>query len=273
MGGRALLLWVALLAGFSPILADLVDHLFAEPWACYVLVFVPLCGVGLARSQAQPRRRPDGFVWLAIAVLVELVAVGGNTTRLARPAFPLAVIGLCRGFGLATTRAAALSLWLVPVSSSLLRLASPRLEELLLGMAVAVVRVTGVDVTVDGRVAWAASGALQLQRWHGGLPLMALLSGLGWYASLRADSGLAATLRRTLAWGALGFPLQALGVVVAVGVLAAGAPAVARALLDHGVWASVAVLAIARVECCRRAGVGGGEIRDRGAEGSPRRSQ
>jgi hypothetical protein len=271
MGPRALLLWVALLAGFSPILADLVDHLVAEPWARYVLVFVPLCIVCLARCREARPRRADGFLWIAIAAVAELVAVGGNTMRLARPAFALAVVGLCRAFGLATARAAALCFWLVPVPTVLLNVVSPRLEELWLGVAVAVARATGVDLEVNGPVALAASGTLELERWHDGLPLVALLSGLGWYASLREGSGLTATLRRTLVWGLLGLPLQALAVLVAVAALAGGAPEVGRAFLDHSLWGAVAVVTIARIEWRRRAALGGREIRARAGVDSPRR--
>jgi hypothetical protein len=268
MGLSEALPWLALLVGFAPVLLDLVHHVSAEPWARYILVFVPLCVVCLASCREEPRRHADGYLWLAIAIVVELVAIAGSTTRLARPAFALAVIGLCRASGLANTRTAALTFWLIPVPNLLLRMASPALETGLLGIAATAGRAAGVAVEVEGPVASAASGALVLQPWHGGLPLVALLSGLGWYASLRDGSGLAAALGRMLVWGALGLPLQALALLGAVWVLAAGAPEVGREFLEQYLWCGVAAAAIVRIEWrARRAGSLRGLSRRQGSSG------
>jgi hypothetical protein len=95
---QTLLLVVAPIVAFSPVLVELAGHMRAEAWARYALVFAPLVAIVLARdTPATPRR--DGLLLLGLALAVELFCLVGHTTRLARPAFALAIIGLCRALG------------------------------------------------------------------------------------------------------------------------------------------------------------------------------
>jgi hypothetical protein len=53
---------------------------------------------------------------------------------------------------------------------------------------------------------------------------------------------------RALQWGLLGLPSQVLGTMLAVALLATGHAAAAGALLDPGIWVTVALLGVARSE-------------------------
>ncbi len=89
---------------------------------------------------------------------------------------------------------------------------------------------------------------LALRPSDGGLPLLALLSGLGWYASLRAGCRAPAAARRALVWGASAIPIQAAATLLALGALASGSLELARLLLDSIVWGVVAAVALAWIE-------------------------
>jgi hypothetical protein len=186
------------------------------------------------------------------ALALELVAVGGGVPRFARPAIALAALGMARATGALGLRSALLALFLVPVPTRVLELANPALVPLQLGVADAALRVLGCELPVlGGGLAATATHSLVLDEGGGGLPLVALLGGLGWYAAARACEPPRAAIRRAVALAPLGLPLQAAGVTAALATLALGAPQVGRALLDH-LWLAAAACAVAGVELRRR---------------------
>lgn len=245
--GGGLMPWLALLAAFSPVLADLIRHLASEPWARYAFVFAPLLAVCVVTSRDRCRRSADGYLWLAVGVGIEFFALVGNMARFGRPAFALGVIGLCRAFGLASTRVAALALWLTPVPRFILTRFSPEVETALLDLVSRAAWVLGAEFRVEGSRVLAHSAVLELYPSDGGLPLVALLSGLGWYASLRAGDRLWATLQRAMVWGAMALPIQIFAISVAVGTLAAGMPSASRFLLDH-LWVGATLTGVVWIE-------------------------
>ena len=228
-------------------LAELVGHLRAETWARYALVFIPLFAVVLRGAAASPPRR-DGLLLVAAALAFELFCLAGNTTRLARPAFALAVVGLCRAFGHAEGRGALLAFWLVPVPWVVLKLVSPGLERLWLDASVALVHAFGGDLEVQRSVVQGAAGSLTLRASDSGLVAVALLSGIGWYAGLRLRDTLTLCARRALLWGAIGIPAQAVATLAAVVAVAAGQPAFGRSILDPLLWLLLAGLGITQAE-------------------------
>jgi hypothetical protein len=235
-GGSKWLPWIALALAFSPVLLELGEHLASEPWTRYAALF-PLL---LARAAAAAPRRPEasasGYAWIAAGAAVEIAGVGGGIPRFARPGLALAVIGLCRARGIADLRVAALALWMIPLPSTALGAASPALETALLRPAAWLGRSAGLAERSEPPGLAGADGALLLQPPDGGLPLAALLSGLGWYAALRAGEGTRAGLARAAGLGIAAFPLQALALVVGAGVLALGAPRAAELALRPGLW-------------------------------------
>lgn len=251
MTGRALLQAIALLVAFSPVVTELASHLRDESWARYALVFVPLLLIALRSApDVQPRR--DGLLLLALALAIELFCLAGNTTRIARPAFALALVGMCRAFGSAPTRSSLLAFWLVPVPWVALKLASPGLERFWLDASAAIVNALGASVEVDRGVVSAAAGSLTLRASDSGVLLCVLLAGLGWYAALRTHASLARCAGRAALWAAAGLPAQACGTFVAVGALAVGLPEVGRSVLNPLLWMSLAGLGVWRAESLAR---------------------
>jgi hypothetical protein len=248
MKWRSAVLWLGLVGAFSPVVADLLCHCAAEPWARYALVFVPLLAVCVRQSRAGARQSADGYLWLLAGILIELVAIRADAIRMARPGLALAVIGLCRAFGLASAPASALVLWLIPVPSMILALASPDLEMAWARLALGPLGWLGAQMSLEGARVLAPAGVLALRPSDGGLTLLALLSGLGWYASIRAGRDAPAAARRALAWGASAIPIQAAGMLLALGALASGSPELARPMLDSIVWGVAAAVALAWIE-------------------------
>lgn len=237
------LLWLALAAATSPVILDLLQHWIAEPWARYSAIFaLPLVVAATTPSEVGPRR--SGYLWLGLAIAVELVAVGAAIPRVGRPSLPLAILGAFRLLGVGSLRAWVLALWLIPVPHYLLRFGSPELERVYLELAVALWQAFGATLELAGSTVRAASGELELRAWDAGLPLCALISGLVWWAALRRGTPIGRTVVRAGLGGLVALPVQALGVSLAVGCLAAGAPRVGRALLGHGLWLAVCALGL-----------------------------
>jgi len=241
---RDLLLWSTLALAFSPLLVDLSAHLRAQPWANYGLLFVVLLVV-LARrepSRAAPQR--DGYVLLAAALVLQAVAVGGGFARWGRLAIPLGVLGLARLLGRPSPRVAALALWAVPLPNFIAAAGSPLLERLWLEVA-AMLLSPLATVVVEGTKATAPGGVLALDAVSGGLPLAALLSGLGWVSALDAWRGVGSALRTAALWGLAALPLQAFGVLVALALSVAEAPRAAQAWLSWGIFLASAAAGLA----------------------------
>lgn len=241
-----MLLGVASFVALSPLLVDLARHLGAEPWARYAALFGPLL---LWAAWSDPLRSPpraDGLLWLAAGVALAFVAVGGGMPRLGRPAIPLAVVGLARLLGRPSPARALLALWIVPVPTVLTR-AAPQLQ---IALGELVERWAGglrLERAGDHVSLVAAQGALPLLPSDGGIPLAALLAGLAWYGAARRGGSLAQAAGQALRWAPWALPIQVLALALAVGLLQIGQPAAARAWLDHGVWALVAAVGLARL--------------------------
>lgn len=253
------LAWALLALALAPVLADLAAHLGREPWAAYAGLFVPLFALAALRERGTPARGAGGALLLAGALALELVAVVGGPLRLGRVALPAAAIGLARALGRPSLPVAFLALWWVPVPSAVLRLASPALESTALAIAAAPWSLAGAGLAVEGTVASWDGVALRAQAADGGLPLVVLFAGLGWYASLRAGGALRAALRRALVWAPLGLAAQLLAFEAALLALASGAPGGAAAALAPGAWIGAAAAGLLRAELgAVRAGAGSG---------------
>ena len=91
-------------------------------------------------------------------------------------------------------------------------------------------------IVVEGTKATAPHGVLALDAVSGGLPLAALLSGLGWLSALDAWRGVGSALRTAALWGLAALPLQAFCVLVALALSVGGAPRAAQAWLSWGIF-------------------------------------
>jgi len=232
---QTLLLGVGLALGLSSALLEWANHIAATPPAAYALVF-PLLLLVAARSTppTEPDRRA-GLIWIAGAMALEVLAVGGGVPRLGRLAIPLGVIGLLRFTGAAALAPAALAFFIVPVPHALAGLAPLHavwgaFAEYLLGRA-------GPD--------------LRFTSWDSGVRLVALFAGLGWYADARSGGTWTGAFRRGAQLAMLGLPVQLAAVIVAVALARAGAADMARAFLTHGVWILSAVITVGALELAR----------------------
>jgi hypothetical protein len=216
--------WCAALGfAFLPVLADLVRHLVLSPWARYAAVFPFL----FARCALRERRRgtapaapaADAALWIVAGLAVEVVAIFLGATRWGRFGLLLAAIGLCRRFGWGTWRTQVLLLFALPVPTALLRAAQP------LG--------TQLQSAVQTLLGDAWDPALALGRYGSGLPLAALLAGLGWYAAQLRALPLRAALTLAAGLAVAAVPLQMFALLLAA--LAApglGADATRKALIQ-----------------------------------------
>jgi len=247
-GLRDLVLWAALLAALSPSLADLAQHWVVEPWARASALFVPLWLLCAWRDRAPRRPHADGYLLLALGLAVSLAAVGGGMARLGRPGIPLAVVGLARALGRPSPPCALVALWLIPVPDALVERLSPGLEAAVPALAAAVARAFGAQAEWIGGRLVAPAGALAFDAADGGLPLVWVLAGLGWYGAAARrgplrDAGLAAL--RAAPWA---LAAQLLGLLAASGLVVAGRPAAAAVLLRDGVWSAAAAFGLWRAQ-------------------------
>lgn len=231
---RDVLVWATFLVAFSPVLADLFRHLLARPWSSYSLLFAVLLVVYGHREASRDGSRADGYALLAAALAVQVVAVGGGFTRWGRLAIPIGVIGLARLRGRPPLRVAALAFWAIPIPHAIAEAASPVLARFWLECAAALLA-PFAPVVVEGTKATAPNGSLLLGVVSSGLPLSALLSGLGWVSLLDTSRGVGDALRAAVVWGVAALPLQALCVAIALSLTVAGAPRIAHGWISWGV--------------------------------------
>jgi len=254
---RERLLWLALAMALSPVLADLGSHLAKTPWTRYVLVFPLLTARAIPRCPARVRPQRDGFALLLLALGLELLTLGGGLTSLARVAIPLAAFGLARALGRPLLAVATLTTWWLPVPNTFVALTSPGLESALVVAAAALWKALGVTLRLEGSRVVGMHGMLALEAADGGLPLAAVLSGLGWYAATLRGRALGSRLRTAGAWAVLALPVQVFAIFVAIGAAGLSAASAARLGLTYE-WVGVAVLGWITAE--RGAVVRSGEV-------------
>lgn len=231
---QAALVACAVVLAFSPVLRDLLRHFAGSPWTLYSVGFLPLLWACARRDPPVGRSHWDGYLWLLVGVALELLAVAGGAIRIGRLGLPFGAIGLLRILGRGSLPTLILSLWLIPIPNSITELLSPSLEGAQLAISSFVLRSLGFDVMTRGATLVLGNRSWALLPAHGGLPLVALLSGLGWYTALRTGSDLLGAARRMLLWAALGIPLQGLALLFAALVAVLISVDAARIGLDFG---------------------------------------
>ena len=252
------ILWGALLLAFSPVLADQGQHWLDSEWSRYSILFVPLLAWAVYRSPAQEPRRKLGLALVAFSLVIELVVARGAMIELARPAFSLAVIGLVVATGLAPVRTALLALWIVPIPSFLIDVVggSDLALDPFASLAELLSRL-GLDLEVTGRLLVSGGQELSIDSSFAGLPLFALLSGLGWYRALRLKLRPLATLRCLLLHLLCGAPIQLGAAVLAMVAFSLGAEVTSEILLEPVPWLMSMATAV--------------YLRERSGPGAPRR--
>lgn len=244
IGRSRQLLWLALLAGFSPVLVELARH---EIWLApsSTLAAPILIAVALWRgADAADRPRAAGAALIAAGLGLELAGIALEIWTVAWLGFPLAVLGLSLWLGRPSWRIAVLAFGLVPVPESLRTAGAPGPETALLSGVCEAWRALGVDFSCIGPNAQIAQQRLEMQATDVGWALAPVLAQLGWFRAVIDRSSAGHALRRAIGYAAAVLVVQPLALALALGLLLAGAQDAARAWLSHGVWIAAVIVAL-----------------------------
>lgn len=246
-------LWIALALAFSPVALDLGQHFAANPWTRYAVVF-PLLFARLALRDERGPRAAIGTWGIVVALAWEIAATFAGAIRWARHAPILAAVGLCQREGLASWRSRALLLFAVPVPAFAVKLGDRRVASLMGEWAASVGSLGGRSLELVGSTIHAGADEVVVinRAW---LSLAALLAGLAWYDGALLRRPLLVTVAMGAGAAALAWPIQALGLVAAVGLGLVGASGLAQAWVNDGVWLATALAGVTLSETrLRRAG-------------------
>jgi hypothetical protein len=238
-------LWLALLAGFSPVLSQFLRH---EAWFApsTTLVAPVLIAFLLAHGRAgreAPRR--SGAVWIAAGLVLELAGIALHTWTIAWLGFPLGMLGLSLWLGAPSWRVAVLAFGLVAIPDGVRGAFTPAAESALLSGACAAWRAVGVDFSCTGPIARLGARHLELGYDDVGFTLAPLLAQLGWFLAVCEGARPARAFGRAALFGAATAVIAPLSIAVALGVFAISAEAIARAFLSPGVCLACTAIALA----------------------------
>lgn len=234
---RSTLVGAALAFALSPLLVDLARHLVEVPWTRYVLVFPPLLLWQALRAEPAVPAPRLGWSLVALALLWELVAVGGGVPRFGRPALALALFGLCRALGLASPATAALALWTVPIPALLHGEPGSVLAAGYAEAAAGLLPGLSAELGAHGVALLARDGGrLAVDATDGGVALAVFLAGLGWLRGLRTSGTAVGSALRAGGLALAALPLQLLCVGLAASALATGRSETAASLLAVAPW-------------------------------------
>ena len=238
-----LVLWAALLAGFSPALAEFARG-FANgsspPSTLLAPVLILICVWWRVSPAESPRAA--GAALIAAGLLCELAGIGLRIWSLEWLGFPIAVTGMALWLGDPPWRVVVLAFGLVPVPVSLETAFTPAPETALLAGACAGWRAVGLALSCVGPVAHLGERHLELT--DAGITLAWVLAQLGWFVAVCRGADAARALRAALVGAAGALVVQPIAVAVAVGMFAAGSAPAALAWLSPGVWLACAAVAL-----------------------------
>lgn len=236
--GSVLLLWLALLAGFSPALAELASYLRHEPHHLHVLVSPLLVLLALGSPGRKAAAPPAvGLALVAAGVGLLLVGIAGDAWSLARFSLPVAGLGLALVLTRPPPLVACLLFGLVPIPATFEVQVTPWLESRLADLVVGVLSTFGVGISASGPMLRAGERSFELQPYDTGFLLLPVLAQLGWFTAARDDRSFGVAVARAVQGALLTAPFQTLAVLLAAGGFAAGAPlGLLRAWLSFGVW-------------------------------------
>lgn len=233
------LVWTGLIAAFSPVLRELVEHLIAHPWARVSIIFPWLAWVAVREDQGRPGQESRRIIWACMlaALLIEMVAISGDMIRFARVALAIGGAGMIAGAGWARLTASIVLAFSVPPPNALLKLLSPGLENVFARIAAACVPSVRFEA-VGLRFHWLTEHAdLLLEHTDGGLAMGIGLAGLGWFQTVVTGGEWIDAIKRSVLWFFFMVPIQ-LALVLSAAILLGVSDRAgdARWLLDHAGW-------------------------------------
>jgi hypothetical protein len=237
-------LWLALFAGFSPVILQFVRF---EAWYApsSTLAAPALIAISLWKGivQAEPPRRA-GAALIAAGLMLEVLGVALRVWTVAWLGLPVAVIGMALWLGRPSWRIAVLALGLVPIPESIRGAYTPAAETAVLGGACAAWRALGVAFSCTGPVARLGDRHLELLADDAGWTLAPLLGQLGWFLAVSRGSTGRSALLSSMAFASVTVLLQPLAIALALGLLMLSSEEVARTWVSEGLWIGCAGVAV-----------------------------
>ncbi len=239
-----LALWLVLVAGFSPAIAEYARGIpeASPPSTLLAPVLIAICAWRGVASAEEPRRA--GLALIGAGLLLELVGIALRTWTIEWLGFPVAVLGLALWLGRPSWRVALLAFGLIPVPTSLQIAFTPSAETALLDGACAAWRALGLVFSCTGPVARLGDRSLELQPYDVGWALLPALAQLGWFLAVSRGASVPRTLGTALTFAAAALVVQPLAIGLALALFAAISPDAAEAWLAHGVWLAAAVCVV-----------------------------
>ena len=215
------LVWGGLIAAFSPVLRELVQHWVDHPWARVSIIFPWLAWVAVRKDQGRPGKASRRIIWacLITALIIEMIAITGDTIRFARIALAIGGAGVIAGAGWARLTASIVLAFSVPPPNALLKIFSPGLENAF-GKLVAALVPTLRFERVGLRFHWLTENAdLLLEHTHGGLAMGIGLAGLGWFQTVVTGGEWKDAIKRAVIWFLWMIPIQLVLFMGAAGLM------------------------------------------------------
>lgn len=252
------ILGLALLVAFSPGLVDLAHHFWHDAWPRYGLCFALLL-VWCVHHSPRVQPRPQlGIALVGVSLIVQFLAALAAALPVSRPALAGAGIGFLLMRGMAPLRTLLLALFIVPIPYSVTQLLGGlAVADFLLESSARLVSALGFPLRVGDLDVSAGSAALVAAPFHGGLPLLQVMLGLAWYASLRRGLGAFDTARSIVRHVAMGALILGVAPVLACFALALGSAWVAEGILDSLVWLVPTAVVVFRTERALESVAGG----------------
>ncbi len=241
------LVWIGLIAAFSPVLRGLVQHLIEHPWARVSIIFPWLAWVAVRKDQGRPGQESRRIIWACMiaALVIEMIAISGDTIRFARIALAVGGAGMIAGAGWARLTASIVLAFSVPPPNALLKLFSPMLENAFAKTVAALVPELRFEA-VGLRFYWLTENAdLLLEHTDGGLAMGIGLAGLGWFQTVVTGGQWIDAIKRSVVWFLFMLPIQ-FGLFLSAAVLLGmtDRPSDVRWLLDQAGWMIVFTLGV-----------------------------
>jgi hypothetical protein len=202
-------------------------------------------GICLWRGQVPPEPpRRAGTALIVAGLLLELIGIALRIWTVAWIGFPVAVLGMALWRGRPSWKIAVLAFGLVPIPESIRGIHTPTPETAVLSAACSAWRAVGVAFSCTGPVARFGDRRLELGPDDIGWTLAPLLAQLGWFLAVTGRGSAPRALLTALGFAAAALVIAPIAIAAALGLLALGSEAVARAWLAPGLWVACVCAAL-----------------------------
>ena len=230
--------WVALALALSPTLYEWARHLAADDSREFSSLLPVLLMILANRllPAAEPKRSPVwGITMITGAIALQMVGILADSWTLARLGIPIACLGMAQRLGYPHPRSVFLIFFAVPLPTSIISLTTPWLESSYVWPTAELLnRVFGAGLSTSGPLLLWSGSFFELSAPDGGWITSLILVQLVWFIGLV----LAWSVSRTITLCALAmllvWPLQWLGVLLALAIGITFSPSLAAIWMRWG---------------------------------------